>query len=881
MIRARAIAIGVLLLSYGAVGARQPAVRTAVPLPVPAADMAAALAIDHPEPSQFVLHAVRVLYDAPEGQNPEDSSLRLKLASALTSPSAHPGEKVPLPLDPSIWRETILQRNVPDAQLIAAIIADRDAALVYHGLAALDDETLGALGPDREALVHLRRNSGAFATFGRALRIKAGRVVVPGGADAEPLWSAIVGADPSRPSAFVQRLFRNEQSRLAWLYDTVAHLDPARQRLAFGGGLTGNARIERTRELLSLFRDVAAEWKVQERPFNRPSLDPPLILSLTSVEASGVPRGPNSRRMWERIFAESTANPVTISGDGLDERSPAPPIDAVWMARRIVSAGLTGRRRFETLLFAQRVFGDRPANDPERLAVATALRGMMAFPALMLTLERDDVRAPGLLAAAARHGAALQGIRSAGARRASIMQFQAVVAVVDRAYRMGGFDREDAHAALGSLFALEVHAERGYDGRLAAWIKQTLVSRPPAPAAAALGNAEASVLGAMAGWRPSAQPAGIEWEGQRYNVDPASCELRRLRTIRDRQLAILAPSARPLATLDARLASVAQASSPEARENAEERLAETLAAIVYAPYLGESNGAASASDVSARHDLGLSDPLGLSVTWRLPREEHFRGSWRVSGSLLGLDVALARLALRRIDDGEMPRAPRLSTNERITTMLSVSLQVPIAMKDQARDEIAAAIARGRARVKGLSPDRAELERVAREAGLSEWRREALWFILEQERQAPESAFSLVELFWLGGPRPSAAAAIDAWGASTLPLDGSLCLRMPAAEPWELRSGRPATGILGTRGADVALRTAEALAELRLPALLAHGVIAYAMQDAIDAAQPAYFDDWSAFERAVRAIPPYRIADYIAALTANGPLVPPKTAAAIH
>ena len=66
--------------------------------------------------------------------------------------------------------------------------------------------------------------------------------------------------------------------------------------------------------------------------------------------------------------------------------------------------------------------------------------------------------------------------------------------------------------------------------------------------------------------------------------------------------------------------------------------------------------------MSARHDLGMSDPLGLSTTWRLPREEHSRGVWRVSGSLLGLDVALARLALRRIDDGEMPRAPRLSTN---------------------------------------------------------------------------------------------------------------------------------------------------------------------------------------------------------------------------
>ena len=46
-----------------------------------------------------------------------------------------------------------------------------------------------------------------------------------------------------------------------------------------------------------------------------------------------------------------------------------------------------------------------------------------------------------------------------------------------------------------------------------------------------------------------------------------------------------------------------------------------------------------------------------------------------------------------------------------------------------------------------------------------------------------------------------------------------------------------------------------------------------MQDVLDATQPAYFDDWSQFGRAATTIPADRIVDYVAALTAGGPLLP--------
>ena len=97
--------------------------------------------------------------------------------------------------------------------------------------------------------------------------------------------------------------------------------------------------------------------------------------------------------------------------------------------------------------------------------------------------------------------------------------------------------------------------------------------------------------------------------------------------------------------------------------------------------------------------------------------------------------------------------------------------------------------------------------------------------------------------------------------------------MPRANAWEDLAGRPARGVMATRAADVSLLVAEALATRKLPASLAPGIVALAMQDVLDAAHPAYFDDWSGFTRAAAALPAAKLDDYIAALDRCGPAHP--------
>ena len=285
-------------------------------------------------------------------------------------------------------------------------------------------------------------------------------------------------------------------------------------------------------------------------------------------------------------------------------------------------------------------------------------------------------------------------------------------------------------------------------------------------------------------------------------------------------------------------------------------LADTLTAIVYAAYLGDPEGAAATSgNVALRHDFALvAGPAARSAgAWRLPIE-HFDGqaAWRIRGSIMGLETALGRLALRRLDPTAMPGEPKLGSQDQQTVMLSAALLNPFAMSDVARDDIASAIARGRARVAALSRDPSELDELARAAGLSEWRRQALAWTIARDGHAATLQFSLLELFWIGTTGPDVSRTIDAWGRRRCRLQAvsaSKCLVLVRG-----RSRRARVCRARTRGADVALQIAETLAALKLPASLAPASAATSRRTLLSTRNSRTTDDWEEFGRAARELP---------------------------
>jgi hypothetical protein len=219
----------------------------------------------------------------------------------------------------------------------------------------------------------------------------------------------------------------------------------------------------------------------------------------------------------------------------------------------------------------------------------------------------------------------------------------------------------------------------------------------------------------------------------------------------------------------------------------------------------------------------------------------------------------------------MPAESAISINDRRTLAKTIVLMDSRAIageRTDARDAAVAALARGRGRVADLARHPEALGAIAADAALSEWRVAGIRWLLASDAARVPGAFTLLELFRLGG-----GTASPGWGAAADALGGCYCLRMPDPVPWEEYAGRPPSGQLATQLADVMLRTAEALSARHLPAMLTPGVAAFAMQDTIDAGRLSYFDDWLSLAFAARDLKDDRFDDYVAALTASGPLVP--------
>jgi hypothetical protein len=247
--------------------------------------------------------------------------------------------------------------------------------------------------------------------------------------------------------------------------------------------------------------------------------------------------------------------------------------------------------------------------------------------------------------------------------------------------------------------------------------------------------------------------------------------------------------------------------------------------------------------------------------------------WHVRGSLLALDLGLGRFRLRRMVDGAMP-PPALTDNERRALTDTVVLFNAREVTNADRSAIAAAIARGRARVQAIDRhDAAGLERLSHDSGLSEWRRQAFVWITSREAATRLSLFSLGELLWLGRPEPGLVERLARWGTGATLATGCLCLRLTAPLMPESFEGREDIGLIAAAVPDVLLRIVELLDRFDLPAALAGGLLESVTQDYQDAVQTAFHGDWLRLVRFAQGFTDERMTDHVSALTAVGALVP--------
>jgi len=571
---------------------------------------------------------------------------------------------------------------------------------------------------------------------------------------------------------------------------------------------------------------------------------------------------PAEQWFWNELFDRSEIARHTTASV---ERAPQSPVTLAWLAQKISTSSAKERRdRFEMVRFAQGVF---PNIDGDRATEAlVALGGYRRYRAILLSLDRMGVASPRVYARTVEAARRLGDELSGRDERHAVIAYQASIAILERARLAQEIDPATAERLLlGLADAVDSPGGTGKTRLFTAitqWMFTTMIEALPPlvqPDQFTTPNTayESRLLQALAGRPTDPDAPTLTWEGLDYRVDWFSAEHARLKRIREQ---IESPG------LDAAIAA-----------NDPAKIADALLALVYTPALGDPEGPALlGGDIAQRHNFGLVGPAGMRrdfVAWALAKEQVGDGSpWHVEGSLLGLDIALARLALRRIADNEMPVAPTINLNDQLTFARTVMTLNPLALHDADRDRIVAAIARGRERVKSAGANLSAVMALAVEAELPSSVRQTLAWTLTRMPDVAPSLFGLRDFLWLGKP-DLPQETLDHWGIYAESIDSRLKTAMPRPSSWENFGGRADGGLIATQSPDLMLRLAEETARLKLPAQLVPGLLMFAAQDYWHDVNSRFPDDWPALARQALALSPSRVEDYVAALAGGGPLRP--------
>jgi hypothetical protein len=431
------------------------------------------------EPARALLVVVRAL-NRSRSISPErgpSGEVRQHLEAAAAAKSG--GDYVPALLPHARWEQAVFGGKVGAENLVARILADREAGLLYHGLFSLDEETL-AFFVDHPSLVSTiyRHHAAAFAAFADAVAIHDGRVSLPGDPSSAGRLEALVRARAADPEVFITRLLQRDQGRLAWLFHTIERLDAAHQAFALGRG---------PEDLLTLHASFAAfddGWSITDTPFSRYAfVDASMILQRIAVTPEGKMAVPAERAFWQAAF---------------DDRRGS----AAWLIDRFKATPESLRRvQLDALLFGQRLCA---AAARERVSIDTnwLVETLSAFPkyqALIVTLERMAFTDPRDYAQAVRAAAALTARFDAPQQSLRLAMFQGAIALIARMHEVGTLNAGAARDLCLSLFPLASSDGARFPEAVARWVETALLPALPSGTAAQAGRAEARLIDALAG----------------------------------------------------------------------------------------------------------------------------------------------------------------------------------------------------------------------------------------------------------------------------------------------------------------------------------------------------------------------------------------------
>jgi len=201
---------------------------------------------------------------------------------------------VPVMFAESAWTMASRRNHRESSKdLIDTILSDQAMARLYWSLSKLDPETSRAL-QQTIGIGKLLPYAAVLDFYGRGLCISGGRVVVPGGVDAESGWKDLVGASPSSPASFVERLLARDKGWMAAYFDVLSRVNKNEQAYF--------TRPDRLRLFYDGLRSTDPAVKATRGSF-RPA--PAMLLFATRLQLeNGEPLIPGNLEVWKDILLQ-------------------------------------------------------------------------------------------------------------------------------------------------------------------------------------------------------------------------------------------------------------------------------------------------------------------------------------------------------------------------------------------------------------------------------------------------------------------------------------------------------------------------------------------------------------------------------------------------
>jgi hypothetical protein len=219
------------------------------------------------------------------------TTLEEALAQGTPFVYQYPSSRAPLIFKESDWTALSDGRHSDSGNLLNIMLHEPNIARLYWAVSKQDAETRRAL----QQAVGLKRMlpfAGVLDFYGGELRIRSGRVYVPGEPASENMWKDLVGASPRAPDDFIPKLLGKDNGWLAAYFDVLSRINREQQ-----DHLTQSPRMRR---LYEAFRGAEVDVSATRGVFRKA---PELLVLFSRVEwdSSGKPRIPGNLDVWKQI----------------------------------------------------------------------------------------------------------------------------------------------------------------------------------------------------------------------------------------------------------------------------------------------------------------------------------------------------------------------------------------------------------------------------------------------------------------------------------------------------------------------------------------------------------------------------------------------------